>query len=211
MNLKKLSDMNYSHLKVDRDSADDEVNEALLDDLQKVGKATDVVIKITTAKSGHSANTINGKPSRHGKQTAVDIAILDGISSKGATNSENGSEEFRDKGNKVKDALVSMGYVWNTEVGKDKAVLWQTNTGGNHYNHLHVSNRTGESSEEPEIFTLTDKEEKKLEKEVPDIFKNLTKKQKDEIFMDIMAGIAENEGIKKEIIFETERIKSLMK
>jgi len=42
-----------------------------------------------------------------------------------------------------------MGYVWNTESGKDKAVLWHTNTGGNHYNHLHISNRTGSSSSAP--------------------------------------------------------------
>ena len=41
-----------------------------------------------------------------------------------------------------------MGYIWNTESGNDKAVLWQTNTGGNHYNHLHVSNKAGASEEE---------------------------------------------------------------
>ena len=40
-----------------------------------------------------------------------------------------------------------MGYNWNGE-GKSnpKAVLWQTNIGGNHFNHLHVSNTTGEGS-----------------------------------------------------------------
>jgi hypothetical protein len=43
--------------------------------------------------------------------------------------------------NKLKDALVQIGYIWNKESGNNKAVLWQTNTGGNHYNHLHISNK----------------------------------------------------------------------
>ena len=58
----------------------------------------------------------------------------------------NGNPSFREKGNLLKDALVKLGYTWNTESGNNKAVLWQTNTGGNHYNHLHISNRTGVSS-----------------------------------------------------------------
>ena len=80
------------------------------------------------------------------KNIAVDVAILNGIGSGGASNSTNGNAEFRRLGNKLKNALVSMGYTWNRESGNDKAVLWQTNTGGNHYNHLHISNRTGVSS-----------------------------------------------------------------
>ena len=46
--------------------------------------------------------------------------------------------------------LVDMGYSLNVESGKDKAVLWQTNTGGNHYNHIHISNITDTPSEESE-------------------------------------------------------------
>jgi hypothetical protein len=42
-----------------------------------------------------------------------------------------------------------MGYTLNTESGNSKAVLWQTNTGGNHFNHLHVSNNSGESGTAP--------------------------------------------------------------
>jgi hypothetical protein len=43
----------------------------------------------------------------------------------------------------LKDALLDLGYKLNIESGNLKAVLWQTNTGGNHFNHLHVSNNTG--------------------------------------------------------------------
>jgi hypothetical protein len=46
-----------------------------------------------------------------------------------------------------------MGYTWNKEINHPKAVLWQTNTGGNHFNHLHVSNKTGETSGKPTSFT----------------------------------------------------------
>jgi hypothetical protein len=42
-----------------------------------------------------------------------------------------------------------MGYALNAEGGNQKAVLWQTDTGGNHYNHLHVSNKEGVSGSAP--------------------------------------------------------------
>lgn len=145
----QLDDTNYSNVKFDNDQTRyDEVNKALLDDLQKAASAANVVVTITTAKSGHGHRTKSGRRSRHMTNTAVDIAILDGESAKGATNSSNGNPTFRDKGNLVKDALLKLGYTWNIESGNDKAVLWQTNTGGNHYNHLHVSNNSGASPDE---------------------------------------------------------------
>lgn len=132
-----IGDTSYSHVKVDRDSGGDQVNQALLDDLQAAGEAAGVVITITTASSGHNKKTITGKDSRHGFGTAVDIALLNGV--------KYGNAKWKEYGDAVKDALVSMGYKHNTEVGNDKAILWQTSIGGNHYNHLHVSNKTGVS------------------------------------------------------------------
>ena len=144
-----LDDVSYSNVKVDNDSTRyDEINKALLDDLQKAASAADLTLTITTAKSGHSNNTVSGRRSRHADRVAVDIAILDGMGAKGASNSKNGNPQFRELGNRLKDALVRLGYVWNTESGNDKAVLWQTNTGGNHFNHLHVSNKVGASDAE---------------------------------------------------------------
>lgn len=145
-NLVKLNKTSYPNVKFDNDGTqNDYVNDALLSDLQKAAQSVGIVITITTAKTGHNSLTINGRPSRHMDGTGVDVAILDGIGSGYATNSSNGIPKFRELGNKIKNALVSMGYTWNIESGNDKAVLWQTDTGGNHYNHLHVSNRTGES------------------------------------------------------------------
>lgn len=147
----ELQDTSYPNVKHDTTNGTekDKVNKGLLDDLQKAGEATGIVLTITTAKSGHDENVAGtDRVSRHMNGTAVDVAILDGISSGNATNSTNGNSKFRELGLKVKDALVDLGYIWNTESGNDKAVLFQTNTGGNHYNHLHVSNKAGASEEE---------------------------------------------------------------
>jgi hypothetical protein len=146
--LVKLSNTSYSNVNYDNDATkNDLVTKALLDDIQKAADSVGVTATITTAKSGHNPHVKNSKrKSRHMSNVAVDVAILNGIGSGGASNSRNGNAEFRRLGNKLKNALVSMGYTWNRESGNDKAVLWQTNTGGNHYNHLHISNRTGVSS-----------------------------------------------------------------
>jgi hypothetical protein len=149
LEMTKLSTTSYSNLKFDKDGTqNDEVNKSLLDDLNKAAKKAGLVATITTAKTGHGKYTKGGKNiSRHMSGTAVDIAILDGMGSGGATNSSNGKEEFRKLGNKLAKALEEMGYSRNKEVGQTKAVLWQTNTGGNHFNHLHVSNKTGVPSD----------------------------------------------------------------
>jgi hypothetical protein len=119
----------------------DNINTALLQDVQTAAKMAGLNVGITTAVSGH------GKGTNHETGNAVDVAMINGIGSGGATNETNGNAEFRKLGNKLKDALVSMGYIWNTEIGNTKAVLWQTNKGGNHFNHVHISNNSGEPSE----------------------------------------------------------------
>ena len=150
LELVKLSDTNYSNLKYDSDGTQyDSVNKPLLDDINAAAQSAGLTATITTASSGHSEKTITGSQSRHPQKTAVDISILNSVSSGGATNSSNGNADFRLYGNKLKDALVSMGYSLNSESGDNKAVLWQTNVGDNHYNHLHVSNNSGESGGTP--------------------------------------------------------------
>jgi hypothetical protein len=151
LNLVKLNSTNYPNLKFDSDGTqNDSVNKPLLDDINTAAKSVGIVATITTAKTGHNRTTKgSNNVSRHMNGTGVDVAILDGIGSGNASNATNGLAKFRELGFKLKDALVSMGYTWNTESGKDKAVLWHTNIGGNHYNHLHISNRTGQSSSPP--------------------------------------------------------------
>lgn len=142
----KLKMTSLSNVKYDFDGThNDYVNQGLLDDINKAAQAAGVVATITTAKSGHSYKTKSGHKSRHMDGTGVDIAIIDGIGAGGASNSTNGNAKFRMLGNKLASALESLGYKRNVERGNQKAVLWQTNTGGNHFNHLHVSNTAGAS------------------------------------------------------------------
>ena len=153
----RLADTNYSNVKFDNDATrNDSVNKALLDDIQQAASNVGIIVTITTAKSGHSQKTKSGHTSRHMSGAGVDIALLNGVGSGGASNSGNGSSEFRALGNKLKDSLVSLGYTWNSESGNPKAVLWQTDTGGNHYNHLHVSNNSGETSDNVPSSTDSD-------------------------------------------------------
>jgi hypothetical protein len=143
----RLSDTNYPNVKYDNDATrNDFVNKQLLDDIQQAASNVNIIATITTAKSGHSERTSTGNISRHMSGAGVDIAKLNGIGSGGASNSSNGNPEFRALGNKLKDSLVSLGYSWNNESGNPKAVLWQTDIGGNHYNHVHVSNKSGEQT-----------------------------------------------------------------
>jgi biotin carboxyl carrier protein len=143
----KLSTTSYSNVKYDDDcSKNDFVNQGLLDDIQTAAKSAGIIATITTTKCDHDPQTTSGSDSRHMFGTAVDVAILDGIGSNYATNSRDGNPHFRELGFKLKDKLVSLGYTWNQESGQNKDVLWQTNIGGNHYNHLHISNRIGASN-----------------------------------------------------------------
>jgi hypothetical protein len=183
LELIKLSTTNYSNLKFDTDGTqNDEVNKALLDDINNAAKSAGIIATITTASSGHSEKTITGNQSRHPQKTAVDIAILDGIGSENATNSTNGSSKFRTLGNKLKDALVTMGYTLNSESGNNKAVLWQTNIGGNHYNHLHISNNSGESA--------TTQQSQQSQQDDGDSFWNVSGVEKDTFMGDYVSRIA---------------------
>ncbi len=151
-----VRDGDYDIITTDNDATStDKINKALLDDIEAAAKIAGVKPVITTASSGH-----NSSNSRHSARTAVDIAIIDGIGSGGAKDEKSGNSDFREKGEKLKNALVSMGYTLNSESGNRKAVLWQTNLGGNHYNHLHVSNTNLEAT--PTTTTTTSTEENPL-------------------------------------------------
>lgn len=138
-NLVRLRDTSYSNVKFDTDGTqNDKVNQTLLDDIQQASRKAGLNVTITTATTGHpSINT--DKSSRHKSNSAVDISIINGVGSGGATGPNNGNPNFRKLGNKLVNELVKMGYVLNQESGNNKSVIWQSNVGGNHYNHVHVS------------------------------------------------------------------------
>jgi hypothetical protein len=109
----------------------DNINVALLKDVQTAAERAGLKVDITTAISGHYS-----KPSRHPSGNAVDIAMING---KSVSNSNKGDAE------KLVGELVKMGYTKNKESGNPKAVLTFGFPG--HDNHVHVSNTTGTPTE----------------------------------------------------------------
>jgi biotin carboxyl carrier protein len=116
----------------------DNINTALLQDVQTAAKTAGVNVTITTAISGH-------RPSpRHDSGNAVDIAIINGKAV---------SPSNRADADKLVNALVSMGYTKNVESSNDKAVLTFGFEG--HDNHVHVSNKTNTPSNNPKTSSDT--------------------------------------------------------
>lgn len=194
-----VSSGNYPWLSTDGDAtATDKINKALLDDINNAAKSVGVKVKITTAKTGHGKLTKDGNLSRHDTNQAVDIAILDNIGSGGATGPNNGTPKFRELGDKLVAKLESMGYKRNME-GKNnpKAVLWRTFLGGNHFNHIHVSNTTGTPYETEHLdkkddtkgdLTISPERQKELEKLASTVGSVDPEKPEDE-FGALMKGI----------------------
>ncbi len=119
--------------------ASDNINTALLQDVQAAAKSVGLKVDITTAVSGHGTKTKSGNTSRHPSGNAVDIAKI---------NDKSVSLSNRADADKLVAALVSMGYTKNAEgPSNPKSVL--TFGFPNHDNHVHVSNTTSSTSQEP--------------------------------------------------------------
>jgi len=138
---------NYNYVNSDQDgTVNDQVSKSLLDDIELAAKRAGVRPKIHFAQHGHPDINNPNNNSRHKRNIAVDIGSIDGEMG----DTRNGrARKFKALGDKLKDELVKLGYNWNAERGHQKAVLWQTFVGGNHYNHLHISNNEGEEGHVP--------------------------------------------------------------
>lgn len=111
----------------------DNINLALLQDIETAAKKAGVKVDITTAITGHKS----GPNTRHDEGNAVDIAVING---------KPVSLSNRADADKLVTALVSMGYVKNKEDGSTpKSIL--TFGVKNHDNHVHVSNTTQSPSD----------------------------------------------------------------
>lgn len=117
----------------------DNINTALLQDIQTAAKSAGLKVDITTAITGHVKGT------RHESGNAVDIAMINGR----AVSTSN-----RADADKLVGVLVQMGYKKNVESGNEKAVLTFGFPG--HDNHVHVSNKGGVSSVTPSGGTASD-------------------------------------------------------
>ena len=109
----------------------DNINIALLQDIEAAAKAAGVKVDITTAVSGHDKGT------RHEKGNAVDIAKINGR----AVNLSNRSDA-----DKLVRELEKLGYITNK--GETPSIPKAILTFGfkDHNNHVHVSNTTSSPS-----------------------------------------------------------------
>jgi murein DD-endopeptidase MepM/ murein hydrolase activator NlpD len=120
----------------------DDINKALLDDLQKAAELTGYDINVNYARTDHGKNTKSGNVSRHYTNQAVDIGKIGG---------KTVSPSNRDVVDKYVEALLNMGYVKNSEGGNPKAVL--TFGFPDHDDHIHVSNKEDSASEVDPNYT----------------------------------------------------------
>lgn len=120
------------------------VNPQLKSEIGDIAMGLGFTVGVTTAKTGHRFLTTSGNRSRHMDGNGVDITTI------------NGEPVTTKKGMKMADqfvaALEQAGYARNTESGHDRAVLWKTNVGGNHFNHIHVSNRVRAAMDDANPF-----------------------------------------------------------
>ena len=114
----------------------DDINQALLDDLQAAAKLTGYKVNVNFAKTDHGQKTASGNVSRHWTNQAVDIGSIGG---------KVVSLANRDVVDRYVNALVGMGYTKNAEGGNVKSVL--TFGFPAHDDHIHVSNTTGTPSQ----------------------------------------------------------------
>ncbi len=115
----------------------DNINTALLQDIQKAAQSAGLMVDVTTAVSGHDKGT------RHETGNAVDIAMI---------NDKAVSASNRADADKLVNALVSMGYVKNQESGNNKSVLTFGVKG--HHNHVHIG-YPGDKIQQPSTSTGT--------------------------------------------------------
>lgn len=110
----------------------DNINTALLSDVQTAARNAGVKVDVTTAISGHHTQN-----SRHPSGNAVDIAVINGVSVK--------DPKIRSTVDKFVGELIKLGYTKNSEGSSNpKSVLTFGFPG--HDNHVHVSNMTKTSS-----------------------------------------------------------------
>ena len=185
-----LKNTNYSNVKFDTDGTqNDMVNQALLDDIQKAASSAGVTVTITTAISGHGAETASGNKSRHPSGNAVDISVVNGSSV---------SPSNRNDTDKFVNSLISLGYTKNSESGNPKAVLTFGFPG--HDNHVHVSNTTNSTSDITQGFipdlTTTNTPNTQTNTSNPIHNPNV-----DSAILNAAGGIAKSLGLKEEKIY----------
>lgn len=200
----------YPNIIFQKRTKQDQLNKALLDDIQKAAAENNQKVTVDFAKSGHGRLAKSGKESRHWKGSAVDIDFIYEGGERYVVSPKNRSivEKFT-------DTLKRMGYNKNAE-GKSNPKAFLTFGFEGHSDHVHVSNLSDQSSEiegpsEPSKSTTDDSQTSKsddkglLDKMSPE------EREKFNIKLLSMLGMSESKNKEEEVLKETIRIKELMK
>jgi hypothetical protein len=200
--LSSLSSSSYQNLKMGDAYGTDRMNKALLDDIETAARMAKVRVLVTSAITDHN---IHKEYSRHTAGLAVDLARmgeenvpfdqLQGANGADGSN-KNKNPRFVDAGNRLVDALVSMGYglmtedpelrrkyasnIVNGESGSSRVVIWRFDDSkssskrkaGNHYNHIHVSSQEDLASVVDPSTIKTDIASKENKEKIKDVVKS---------------------------------------
>jgi len=116
------------------------VNIDLLKDIEKAAKTTKIKIYISTLRTNHLVGVNGGdRVSRHCFGDGADLYYFDEGNGwqkpSEATSLKTMPKKFMELGDKLIEQFKTQGY--EKERG-DKRYIWKSNTGGNHYNHIHL-------------------------------------------------------------------------
>lgn len=189
----KPTETDYKNLSFAGRAKDDEINQALLDDIQAAADAAEVTVTIDYARTGHDKYTSSNNVSRHYTGNAVDIDFIGGKAV---------SKKNREIVNKFVDELVKLGYEKNKEYGNPKAVL--TFGFPNHDNHVHVSNKTNTPSVDIEKTDDITKKDNTNQQKFKDIVKTLEDLPSDEKTIDKVKDVLAGSGLLATIVSNKE-------
>ena len=202
----------YPNIIFQKRTKQDQLNKALLDDIQKAAAENNQKVTVDFAKSGHGRLAKSGNVSRHWKGSAVDIDFIYEGGERYVVSPKNRSilEKFT-------ATLKRMGYNKNAE-GKSNPKAFLTFGFEGHSDHVHVSNLSDQSSEiegpsEPSKSTTDDSksDEKKLDDKTGFLDK-MSPEERKKFNIDLLSllGMGESKN-GEEVLKETIRIKELMK
>lgn len=196
----------YPNIIFQKRTKQDQLNKALLDDIQKAAAENNQKVTVDWAKSGHSKYSASGKVSRHYKGSAVDIDFIYDNGEKYVVDPKN-----REIVEKFTDTLQRMGYNKNAE-GESNPKAFLTFGFKGHGDHVHVSNLSDQSSEieEPSEPETDDSDTSKSNS--AGLLDKLNPEQRRKFNLDLLSllGMSESKN-KEDILIEATRIKELMK
>jgi len=202
----------YPNIIFQKRTKQDQLNKALLDDIQKAAAENNQKVTVDFAKSGHKKLAKSGNVSRHWKGAAVDIDFIYENGKKYVVSPQN-----REIVEKFTDTLKRMGYNKNAE-GKPNPKAFLTFGFEGHSDHVHVSNLSDQSSEieeplepvEPSEPTTNNSDTSKSDDK--GLLDKMSPEERKKFNMDLLSllGMSESKN-KEDILIEATRIKELMK